>query len=152
KVFNKVGQPACLPPIRSAAGVCSRHLVSATEGSGAQTCAGALSAIERNQIMIERATLGVWFRPKVVRFEHLLDAEEQQAVRRLRAKVTNFIGHSRHGCVNCNAMAGSPSPNGAIQDAGQFLWIIAKRLFCCISLPRTRIRYDRLPQALRISD
>ena len=36
--------------------------------------------------MIDLAALGVWFRPKVVRFEHLLDAEEEQAVRRLRAK------------------------------------------------------------------
>jgi len=36
--------------------------------------------------MIDLAALGVWFRPTVVRFEHLLDAEEEQAVRRLRAK------------------------------------------------------------------
>src|SRR5215471_17878425 len=42
-------------------------------------------------IMIAPAALGVWFRPKVVRFEHLLDAEEEQAVRRLRAK-----GHELH--------------------------------------------------------
>jgi hypothetical protein len=37
------------------------------------------------------AALRVWFRPKVVRFEHLLDAEEEQAVRRLRDK-----GHELH--------------------------------------------------------
>jgi hypothetical protein len=37
------------------------------------------------------ASLGVWLRPKVVRFEHLLDAEEEQAVRRLRGK-----GHDLH--------------------------------------------------------
>src|SRR5262245_23184967 len=41
--------------------------------------------------MIDLAALGVWFRPKVIRFEHLLDAEEEQAVRRLRAK-----GHELH--------------------------------------------------------
>src|SRR5262245_23184968 len=32
-------------------------------------------------------------------------------------------------------MAGSPLFNGTIQDAGHFLWIIAKRLFCCTNLP-----------------
>jgi hypothetical protein len=41
--------------------------------------------------MIDLAALGVWFRPKVVRFESLLDAEEEQVVRRLRAK-----GHELH--------------------------------------------------------
>jgi hypothetical protein len=41
--------------------------------------------------VIDLATLGVWFRPKVIRFEHLLDAEEEQVVRRLRAK-----GHELH--------------------------------------------------------
>ena len=29
--------------------------------------------------------LAVWFRPKVVRFEYLLDAEDGEVVRRLRA-------------------------------------------------------------------
>ena len=41
--------------------------------------------------MIGLAALGVWFRPKVVRVESLLDAEEAQVVRRLRAK-----GHELH--------------------------------------------------------
>src|SRR5262245_13559196 len=36
-------------------------------------------------------------------------------------------------------MAGSPSPNGTRQDGGQFLWIIAKRLFCCIGVPPRRM-------------
>ena len=63
------------------------------------------------------ARLEVWFRPKVVRLESLLDAEDVQVVSRLRTK-----GHELHwgletrGDVNCNAMAGSPSPNGTRQD------------------------------------
>lgn len=45
-----------------------------------------------SQSMIGRGTaLGGWLRPKVVRFEHLLDAEDEQAVRRLRSK-----GHELH--------------------------------------------------------
>jgi hypothetical protein len=43
------------------------------------------------QTMIDLAALGEWFRPKVVRFEYLLDAEEEQVVRRLRTK-----GHELH--------------------------------------------------------
>ena len=35
--------------------------------------------------------LAVWFRPKVVRLESLLDAEDEQVVRRLRTK-----GHELH--------------------------------------------------------
>jgi hypothetical protein len=35
--------------------------------------------------------LAVWFRPKVVRFEYLLDAEDEEVVRRLRAN-----GHELH--------------------------------------------------------
>src|SRR5262245_41001022 len=35
--------------------------------------------------------LAVWFRPKVVRLEYLLDAEDEEVVRRLRAK-----GHELH--------------------------------------------------------
>ena len=35
--------------------------------------------------------LEVWFRPKIVRFESLLDAEDEQVVRRLRMK-----GHELH--------------------------------------------------------
>jgi hypothetical protein len=35
--------------------------------------------------------LNVWFRPKVIRFEYLLDAEDEQVVRRLRTK-----GHELH--------------------------------------------------------
>jgi hypothetical protein len=35
--------------------------------------------------------LAVWFRPKVVRFEYLMDAEDEEIVRRLRAK-----GHELH--------------------------------------------------------
>ena len=41
-----------------------------------------------------RGTFGgfaVWFRPKVVRIEHLLDAEDEEIVRRLRAE-----GHELH--------------------------------------------------------
>jgi hypothetical protein len=33
----------------------------------------------------------VWFRPKVIRLEHLLDAEDEEVVRRLRPK-----GHDLH--------------------------------------------------------
>src|SRR5262245_3910292 len=62
----------------------------------------------------------------------------------LEAKVTNFIGHSRSGCVKCNATAGSVSPNGTTRDAFQFLWMSAKRLFCCIGLPRKRSKQSRL--------
>jgi hypothetical protein len=35
--------------------------------------------------------LAVWFRPKVVRLEYLMDAEDEEVVRRLRAK-----GHELH--------------------------------------------------------
>jgi hypothetical protein len=35
--------------------------------------------------------LAVWFRPKVVRLEYLMDAEDEEIVRRLRAK-----GHELH--------------------------------------------------------
>jgi hypothetical protein len=35
--------------------------------------------------------LEVWFRPKVVRLEYLLDAEDEKVVRRLRAN-----GHELH--------------------------------------------------------
>jgi hypothetical protein len=35
--------------------------------------------------------LDAWFRPKVIRFEYLLDAEDEQVVRRLRTK-----GHELH--------------------------------------------------------
>jgi hypothetical protein len=35
--------------------------------------------------------LAVWFRPKVVRLEHLMDAEDEEVVRHLRAK-----GHELH--------------------------------------------------------
>jgi len=35
--------------------------------------------------------LAVWFRPKVVRLEYLLDAEDEEVVRHLRAK-----GHELH--------------------------------------------------------
>ena len=35
--------------------------------------------------------LAVWFRPKVIRLEYLLDAEDEEVVRHLRAK-----GHELH--------------------------------------------------------
>ena len=35
--------------------------------------------------------LAVWFRPKVVRLEYLMDAEDEEVVRRLRTK-----GHELH--------------------------------------------------------
>jgi hypothetical protein len=35
--------------------------------------------------------LAVWFRPKVVRLEYLMDAEDEEVVRHLRAK-----GHELH--------------------------------------------------------
>jgi hypothetical protein len=84
--------------------------------------------------------LAVWFRPKVFRLEHLLDAEDEEIVCRLRAK-----GHELHWVLETrlrefqSATAGSPSPNGTRQDGGQFSWIIAKRLFCCIGVPPRRM-------------
>src|SRR5262245_1080171 len=43
--------------------------------------------------------------------------------------------------MNFNTTVGSPSRNGTRQDGGQFSWIIAKRLFCCIGvLPRIQTR------------
>jgi hypothetical protein len=53
-----------------------------------------------------------WVRPKVVRLEYLLDAEDEQVVRRLRTK-----GHELHWVLETQLhqlqrMAGSLSPNG----------------------------------------
>jgi hypothetical protein len=48
--------------------------------------------MERSKML--RGAIGgfaVWFRPKVFRLEHLLDAEDEEVVRRLRAE-----GHELH--------------------------------------------------------
>jgi hypothetical protein len=69
--------------------------------------------------------LALWFRP--IRLEHLLDAEDEEVVRRLRAK-----GHELHWVLETRLREfqsdGCPSPNGTRQDGGQFSWIIAKKL------------------------
>ena len=45
--------------------------------------------MERSKMFV--GGLAVWFRPKVVRLEYLMDAEDEDVVRRLRAK-----GHELH--------------------------------------------------------
>jgi hypothetical protein len=93
--------------------------------------------------------LEAWFRPKVVRLEYLLDAEDEKVVRRLRTK-----GHELHWAFETRLRqlqrdGWKPLPNGTRQDGGQFLWIIAKRLFCCTGLQATqRIRHERINQTL----
>jgi hypothetical protein len=82
--------------------------------------------------------LAVWFRPKVFRLEHLLDAEDEEVVRRLRAE-----GHELHWILETRLrefQCDGWKPVTKWDKTG----IIAKRLFCCIGFrPPLALQMER---------
>jgi hypothetical protein len=94
--------------------------------------------------------LAVWFRPKVVRLEYLMDAEDEEIVRRLRAK-----GHELHWVLETRLgefQRDGWKPVTQWDKTGRrSIFMVVKSLFCCIGVPPRRIRYERSTSASRIS-
>jgi hypothetical protein len=94
--------------------------------------------------------LAVWFRPKVVRLEYLLDADDEEVVRRLRAK-----GHELHWVLETRLRESQRDgwkPVTQWDKTGQRSIFMDNReeLFLLHSVRPARIRYDRLSPAPRI--
>jgi hypothetical protein len=78
--------------------------------------------------------LAVWFRPKVVRLEYLLDAEDEEVVRRLRAKGHYWVLETRLREFQRDGW--KPVTKWDKTGRRSILMDDAKRLFCCIGFRR----------------
>src|SRR4030095_306523 len=95
--------------------------------------------------------LTVWFRPKVFRLEHLLDAEDEEVVRHLRAK-----GHELHWVLETRLrefQSDGWKPVTKWDKNGRRSIFMDNReeVVLLHSVPPRRIRYERSTSARRIS-